>query len=111
VNYQQAIADATKQIQCRSVAVDAATTTDATTGSGFLSCFPAAATTALDFSTTMVVDADARTTTADAAIGSGFSSCFSAVAATADADAATTTADAANVLIFEGPPYAGPFTL
>lgn len=101
MNYQQAIADATKQIRCRSVAADAAATTDAATGSGFLSCCPAVAdgATVPDSSTTTAVgaDADARATTADAAAGSGFSS-FCAAAATA-----TTAVDAANGLTPGGP--------
>ena len=55
MNYQQAIADATKQIRCRSAAAAAVTTAEIT-GSGFFSCFPA-----------VVVTADIATTTADAA--------------------------------------------
>ena len=102
MNYQQAIADATKQIRCRSAAAAAVTTAEIT-GSGFFSCFPAvvdaAATTVLAYSTTEAAVA-ARTTTA-AVTGSGFFSCFPAVVVTADI--ATTTADAANVLIPEGP--------
>ncbi len=49
MNYQQAIADAIKQITFRSVAAAVATTADAAAGSGF-SCFCAAvaATTAAD---------------------------------------------------------------
>ncbi|MDE7478448.1 MAG: hypothetical protein K2M91_10945 [Lachnospiraceae bacterium] len=46
MNYQQAIADAIKQIRCRSVDADAAITTDAATGFGFSSCCPAVAATA-----------------------------------------------------------------
>lgn len=98
MNYQQAIAAATKQIRCRSAAAAAVTTAEIT-GSGFLSFFPAVADAATDFSTTADVAA-VVTTTADAETGSGFSSFFSAVAdaaTTADADAA------ANALIYGGP--------
>ncbi len=94
MNYQQAIADAIKLI--RSVAAAAVTTTGSAAGSGFLSCFPAAADAAMDSGSATATDADVVvTTTTDAAAGSGF--CFCSAAA-----AATTAADAANVLIPEG---------
>lgn len=98
MNYQQAIADATKQIRCRSVAADVAATTDAATGSGSLSCFPAAADAAMvsDSATATDVAVAARATTADVAAGSGSFSCSAA------AETGITTADAANVLIPEG---------
>ncbi len=44
MNYQQAIADATKQIRCRSAAAGAAATTGAAAGSGSFSCSAAAET-------------------------------------------------------------------
>ncbi len=98
MNYQQAIADAIKLI--RSVAAATVTTTGSAAGSGFLSCFPAAADAAADSVSATATDAavvvTATTTTADAAAGSGFCFCSAAVAA------ATTAADAANVLIPEG---------
>lgn len=95
MNYQQAIADAIKLI--RSVAADAVTTTGSAAGSGFLSCFPAAADAAMDSGSATATDADVVvTTTTDAAAGSGFCFCSAAAAA------ATTAADAANVLIPEG---------
>ena len=103
MNYQQAIADAIRQITFRSVAAAVATTADAAVGFGF-SCFCAAVAATTDLATSVcqtAVDADATmdaATTADAAAGSGFSSFCAAVAATTAADA-----DAANVLIPEGP--------
>lgn len=100
MNYQQAIADAIKQIRCRSAAAAAVTTAE-TTGFGFLSFFSAVAdaATVVDCSTTADVAAAARATTTDAATGSGFSFFW---AAAVTASAATTAADAANVLIPEG---------
>lgn len=96
MNYQQAIADATKQIRCQTA--DAATT-DVGTGSGSFSCFSAAAdvATVLHCSTTADVAAAAIATTTDAAAGSGFFSFWAAAATASAADA-----DAANVLIPEG---------
>ena len=98
MNYQQAIADAIRQITFRSVAAAVATTADAAVGFGF-SCFCAAVAATTDLATSVcqtAVDADATmdaATTADAAAGSGFSCFCAAVAATTAADA-----DAANVL-------------
>lgn len=107
MNYQQAIADAIKQITFRSVAAAVETTADAAAGSGF-SCFCAAVAAATDSAdlaclTDAAVDVDvaattAVATTADAAAGSGFSCFCAAVAATTAADA-----DAANVLTYGGP--------
>lgn len=91
MNYQQAIADATKQIRCRTA--DAATT-DAGTGSGSFSCSSAAADAATILHCLTTADAAVITTT-DAAAGSGFFSFCAAAATAADADAA-------NVLIPEG---------
>lgn len=98
MNYQQAIADATNQILCQTAAV-AATTADAATGSGFLSCLAAAAATMDSAFPTADVAADAReaTTTADVATGSGFSFCSAAVDAATSSAAMATDADAANV--------------
>ena len=97
MNYQQAIADAIKQITFRSVAAAVATTADAAVGFGF-SCFCAAVAATTDLAALvcqMAADADVAATmdaatTADAAAGSGFSCFCAAVAATtaADADAA-----------------------
>ena len=104
MNYQQAIADAIRQITFRSVAAAVVTTADAAAGSGF-SCFCAAvaAETALATSVCQMAAAVAATmavatTAADAAAGSGFSCFCAAVAATTAADA-----DAANVLTCGGP--------
>ena len=105
MNYQQAIADAIRQITFRSVAAAVETTADAAAGSGF-SCFCAAVAAATDSAdlaclTDAAVDVAATTavaTTADAAAGSGFSCFCAAVAATTAADA-----DAANVLTYGGP--------
>ncbi len=105
MNYQQAIADAIKQITFRSVAAAVETTADAAAGSGF-SCFCAAVAAATDSAALvcqMAADADVAATmdaatTADAAAGSGFSCFCAAVAATTAADA-----DAANVLTYGGP--------
>lgn len=109
MNYQQAIADAIRQIIFQNV--DAATTA-AAVGFGSLSCFHAAVVTETvwAFSTT-AADADAITTMA-AAAGSGFSFCSSAVA---DA-AAIMAADAyANrnfpVSIYEGSCNTNPLKL
>ena len=104
MNYQQAIADAIRQITFRSVAAVVATTADAAVGFVF-SCFCAAvaAETALASSVCQMAAAVAATTAvattaADAAAGSGFSCFCAAVAATTAADA-----DAANVLTCGGP--------
>ena len=114
MNYQQAIADAIKQIRFRSVAVDATTTAVSVAGSGFLSfCLAAAAATTMDlaasaFPMDAVVDVAVKTAiTAVSAVGFGFSFfCPAAVAATTAADA-----DAANVLICEGPFHTDPHNL
>ncbi len=103
MNYQQAIADAIRQITFRSVAAAVATTADAAVGFGFsCSCAAVAATTVLATSVCQMAAAVAATTavatTADAAAGSGFSCFCAAVAATTAADA-----DAANVLTCGGP--------
>ncbi len=75
MNYQQVIADATKQITFQSVDADAATITVLEVGSGF-SCFCAAAA-AVDAATAQVslaadVAVDAKAITTDAEVGSGF---------------------------------------
>jgi len=88
VNYQQAIADAIRQITFQNV--DAAITA-AEAGFGFLSCFPAAAATeaAWASSTTAAADVAVTTATTAAEAGSGFSCfCAAAVAAMAMVDAA-----------------------
>ncbi len=90
MNYQQAIADAIRQITFQNV--DAAITA-AEAGFGFLSCFPAAAATeaAWASSTTAAADVAVTTATTAAEAGFGFLSCVPAAAVAAmamvDADA------------------------
>ncbi len=93
MNYQQAIADAIRQITFRSVAAAVVTTADAAVGFGFsCSCAAVAAETALATSVCQMAAAVV------VAAGSGFSCFCAAVAATTAADA-----DAANVLTCGGP--------
>ncbi|MBO5032099.1 MAG: hypothetical protein J6D08_09475 [Lachnospiraceae bacterium] len=90
MNYQQVTADAINQILFQTA--DAAATTDAATGFGFLS-FCSAAADAATMDAAAAMDADAVvTTTTDAATGFGFLSSSSAAAVSA----ATTDADAAK---------------
>ncbi len=89
MNYQQAIADAIRQITFQNV--DAAITA-AEAGFGFLSCFPAAAATEAAWASSTTAAADAavgvRAATTAAEAGSGFSFfCAAAVAAMVDAAA------------------------
>ena len=110
MNYQQAIADAIRQITFRSVAAAVATTADAAVGFGF-SCFCAAVAATTDLAASVCqmaayVDVAATmdaATTADAAAGSGFSCFCAAVAATTAADA-----DAAKFYTGTSITYGGP---
>ena len=76
MNYQQVIADATKQITFQSVDADAATITVSEVGSGF-SCFCAAAAAAVDAakaqeSLAAGVAVYEKAITTDVEVGSGF---------------------------------------
>lgn len=100
MNYQLVIADAIRQILFRSV--DAATTTAAEAGFGFLSFFPAAVATATAWASSTTADAAVDVTTATTAVaaGSGLSSFCAAVATATAADAAVDAAASHNLLPF-----------
>lgn len=107
MNYQQAIADAIRQITFQNV--DAAITA-AEAGFGFLSCFPAAAATEAAWASSTTAAADVAVTTAITAAeaGSGFSFFCAAVAAMAMVDAAADANQNSFVSNHEGSCFTNP---